>query len=376
MILAHELGHYLTARLFDVHVLEFSVGMGPKLFSWRSKKSGISYSLRLLPIGGFVQMVGENGEDGPVSPERPEEQADAEAYAADSGESEPSTSAADDPRALSKKPKWQRFIILAAGGVTNIVIGMLLACVLVVSMPAIGSTVISNFNEGALSDSYLREGDVITKINNTPVGGHMLLAYSIMYYGDKPVDVTVIRGADVKVNGKGEVVSYSGGEKMILRGVVFPSEKDDSSGAVFGSMDFKVKRAQKDFGRVVAQSVEYSGMMIRTVWDSIFDLIRGRYGIGSVSGPVGVSSEIGSAAKSGFSSLVYIVAILSVNLGVVNLLPIPALDGGHITFLLIEAIIRKPIKASVKSKINTVAIILLFGLATAIMIKDVIGLFA
>lgn len=378
MILAHELGHYLTARLFDVHVLEFSIGMGPKIISKRSKKSGIVYSLRLLPIGGYVRMVGEDADDGPAQRiENAEDPGAAPGETEADGADEPSPHgiAADDPRSLSKKPKWQRFIILASGGVTNIVIGMLLASVLVITMPALGSTVIGEFEENAVSDSVLQKGDVVVKINGNPVSGHLLLAYSIMYYGDRPIDVTVIRGADIRVNDDGEVVSYSGGERITLEDVVFPSEKDAGSGATFGNMDFRVYRAEKNFGRVVSQSLEYSGMMIKTVWDSIYDLIRGRFGFEAVSGPVGVSSEIGAAAESGPSGLIYVVAILSINLGIVNLLPVPALDGGHILFLLIETVIRRPIKASVKSRINTVAIMLIFGFAIVVMIKDFIGLF-
>jgi len=309
MILAHELGHYTMARVFDVHILEFSIGMGPKIFSRKSKKTGIVYSLRALPIGGFVQMVGENGEDEMNEREKSEYGAH-EDDGADGGSSEKGASGesapvegesqADDPRALSKKPIWQRLLILAAGGVTNIVIGIILTFVLVMTMQTLGSTVIGDFNENATSNAKLQAGDVVVRVKNTPVTGHMMLAYSIMHSGNKPIDITVVRGADIVYNDDGEVVSYSGGERIVLEDVVFPPDTvDEYGGAVFGDMDFRVYRAEKNFGSVIQQSLEYSAMMIKTVWDGLFDLIRGRYGFEAVSGPVGVSSEIGSAAKSG-----------------------------------------------------------------------------
>ncbi len=367
LILVHELGHYLTARLFDVHILEFSIGMGPKIISRKSKKNGIIYSLRLLPIGGYVQMVGENGEEGLNEAEKAkyfEENPEMAQYA-------------DDPRALSKKPIWQRMIIIAAGGVTNIVIGLLLTVVMVAGMPVLGGTAVAAFDEDATSVNYgLQKEDIIVKVNNTSVSTHMMLAYSVMYYGDAPIDLTVVRGADIKYNEKGQMVSYKGGEKIKLEDVVFPSETFDEYGnAVYGDMDFKIYAVEKNLLSTLSQSAEYGRMMIKTVWDGLFDLIRGKYGIEAFSSPVGISGEIGDAAKSGSSSLLYIVVLLSVNLGIINLLPIPALDGGHLMFYVIELIIRRPISPKVKGYLNAAFMVLIFGFAFFIMFKDVVNLF-
>ena len=291
----------------------------------------------------------------------------------------------DDPRALSKKPIWQRMIIIAAGGVTNILIGIILTFAMVLSMPALGSTVVAEFAESAASnvgEQALMKDDIILKINDTRVSTHMMLAYQIMHDGDKPVNITVVRGAELIYNEEGEYVSYSGGEEIILTGVEFPKiggegvdEALKDSDAAFGDMDFSVYRIEKSAGVCFSQSAEYSRMMVKTVWDSIFDLIRGRYGVEALSGPVGVSSEIGTAAKGGPSSLLYIIVLLSVNLGIINLLPIPALDGGHLLFLFIELIRRKPIDPELKGKINGIALMLLFALAIFIMFKDIVGLF-
>ena len=373
LILTHELGHYITARIFDVHILEFSIGMGPKLISKKSKKTGIIYSLRLLPIGGFVQMVGENGDETMTEEER-------QRYASETSENtEPEFYDAellDDPRALSGKPIWQRMIIIAAGGLTNIIIGILLTFALVMSMPVLGSTVIGEFDEGASSSAVekLQEGDVVVKVGHTRVSTHMMLAYEIMHSGYEPIDITVIRGADIKYSDDGKVISYSGGEREVIKDVEFPKEQIEGCNVVYGVMDFRVYASERTAGLTFRSALEYSRMMIKTVWDSIFDLIRGRYGVEAISGPVGVSREVGSAAKSGGSSLLYLVVLLSINLGVVNLLPIPALDGGQMVFYLIELIRGKPISAEIRGRINAVALMLLFGFAILIMIKDVIQL--
>lgn len=372
LILTHELGHYITARIFDVHILEFSVGMGPRIISRKSKKTGIIYSLRLLPIGGFVQMVGENGEDTLNESELRRYGEGSEAANAPERALPP-----DDPRALSKKPVWQRMIIIAAGGVTNILIGIILTFAMVMNMPALGGTVVAEFSEGATScaENKLRKDDIILKVNNTRVSTHMMLAYSVMYYGDKPVDLTVIRGAELHFNEEGEYISYSGGEKIVIEDVEFPRSSAEEVGAVFGDMDFSIYRTEKNLSSTLHQSSEYCRMMVKTVWDGLYDLIRGRYGIEAVSGPVGVSSEIGTAARQGSTSFLYIIILLSVNLGIVNLLPIPALDGGHLVFLIIELIRGKPVDPEIRGRINGVALIILFGFAIFIMFKDIVGLF-
>ena len=364
----HELGHYITARIFDVHILEFSIGMGPKLISKRSKKTDIVYSLRLFLIGGYVRMVGENDGEAPTEEER------------QTGEdTEPAVSGAglvDDPRALCEKPIWQRIIITAAGGITNIIIGILLTFALVMSMPALGSTVIGEFNEGAASsaEGMLEEGDVVVKVGSTRVSTHMMLSYEIMHSGYRPVDITVIRGADIRYSDDGKVISYSGGKREVIKNVEFPKEQVEGYNVVCGVMDFRVYAAERTVALTLSSVCEYSRMMIKTTCDSIFDLIRGRYGIEALSGPVGVSREVGSAAKSGGSSLLYLVIMLSVYLGIFNLLPIPALDGGQIVFYLIELIRGKPISAGIRGRINAVALMLIFGFAIFIMIKDVIKL--
>ncbi len=331
LIFIHEFGHYIFARIFKVKINEFSIGMGPKLLWHDSKKTGIRYALSMFPIGGYVAMAGEDGES-------------------------------DEPNAFHKKPAWQRFIITAAGAAVNLIAGFIIMTILVASVP-IGNTTVAEFHdkkdtgyEISSSESGLMAGDVITEIGGKSVKILDELSYEIMRRGHKPVDVTVIRD----------------GKETVLYNVVFPGMSEE--GQSFGVMDFKVYRIEKDFGSVASHAVRKSFLTVRMCWESIYDLITGRYTFGAVSGPVGISSAIGDAAKSGVLSLLNIAALISINLGFMNLLPIPALDGGRLITLLVEMITKKKLPPKVEGTINFVGLMLLLGLSFVIMIKDVIQL--
>ncbi len=327
LILLHELGHYLFARRFGVDIEEFSIGMGPKIFSKVSKKTGILYSLRLLPIGGYVAM---NGED----------------------------SDSESENAFGNKKVWQRIVITAAGGVINVIVGIILMTAFVISSPVLAGTTVGEFSEGASSPYYgLELGDEIIKVNGTRVYTSQELVYEIMHDGIRPVDLTVIRN----------------GEKITVENVEFGTS--DIEGVSLGTPDFKVYRVEKSFANVMKHSFGYSTLAIRQVWESLFDLVSGRYGLNEVSGPVGTTQVIGQAAKRGPIYVVYLAALISVNLGIINLMPIPALDGGRIVFLIIEAIRRKKLPSSVEARIHQVGIMLLMLLMLVVTCKDVINLF-
>ncbi len=333
LIFIHEFGHYITARLFKVTIDEFSIGMGPRLMWYESKRSKIRYTLAMLPIGGFVAMPGEDGED--------------EEYR-------------DDPNTFDKKPAFSRLIIVAAGAIVNIVVGFVFMLILT-SMIKIGSTTVAAFPENneyeiSSSESGLAVGDEIISIDGVRVDILDELSYEIMRRGNEPVDVVVIRG----------------GEEITLYDVEFPTAEE--SGQTFGVMDFKVYEKEKGFGNVLSFSWQKSTLIVRMCWESLFDLIRGRYSFAAVSGPVGISSAIGEAASMGFASLLYMVALISINLGVMNLLPLPALDGGRIIMLFIELITRKKLPAKVEGIINAVGLVLLLGLSAVVMVKDIFTL--
>ena len=346
LILIHEFGHYIFARIFGVTVKEFSIGMGPKLLWYDSKKTGIRYTLAMLPLGGFVSMAGEDEES-------------------------------DDPNSFEKKPAWQRFIITAAGAAINVLAGLLAMTILCSIVPKdgttpLGGTTVHSFVESeALSHSSeeygLRVGDKITRVNGKRVTILDELSYEIMRNGNKPIDLVVERITVVN-----EQTGETKTETVPLKDVRFPTAVEQEQ--TFGTMDFRVWGEKQTFGSVIGHSFKKSVLIVRMCWESIFDLITGRYTLAAVSGPVGISSAIGDAARAGISTLLYMVALISINLGVMNLLPLPALDGGRLLCLLIEMITRKKIPAKIESVIHGIGLLLLLGLSILIMFKDIFQL--
>lgn len=333
-IFIHEFGHYFFARLFKVSITEFSIGMGKKILSKTSKKTGIKYSLGILPIGGYVAMVGENEDS-------------------------------DDPNALSKKPAWQRFIIIIAGAVVNLIFGIILMLwlVAVTTGNGIATNEVWGYEEDAsyniTSDQYgLMADDIIVEIDGKRTYNAYDISYEIMRKGVNPIDVTVMRD----------------GDRVVLEDVQFPVSTTD--GVSLGSMDFKVKGKEATFGGIVLHTVQRSAMTVRMVWESLFDLITGRYSIQAVSGPVGITETIvettDNAVKTkDYSSVLYIAAIICINLGVMNLLPLPALDGGRLFFILIEIIFRRPVPSKIENAIHATGMYLLLLFMLFISLKDV-----
>ncbi len=326
MIMIHELGHFLFAKKFGVTIEEFSIGMGPKILS-KKGKDGVVYSLRALPIGGYVAMVGETEES-------------------------------EDPNAFNRKPAWQRFIIVIAGAIMNLLVAIIIMIILTICTSHFGSTVIGEFNDNSISDEYgLQVGDEIIKVAGTSVHTYDELSYEIMRSGYEPIDVTVIRN----------------GEKRTFN-VTFPQMV--SQNVVFGSMDFRVYGEDKTFSTVVKNAFFSIKSTIKMIWDSIFDLLSGRYGIEQVSGPIGVTGAITQAAQFGAHSFFYMVVVISINLGVFNLLPIPALDGGTLVFLIIEMIAKKPVPRKIEERIKLVGFALLMLLVIFVTFKDIFSLFS
>ncbi len=368
MVVIHELGHFIFAKLFRVTVLEFSVGMGPAIFTTKKKKfqskinpdtdedpekesdeyvsldtsvldqtdvlpEKTAFSIRALPIGGYVSMAGEDN-------------------------------ASDDVNAFCNKPVWQRFIITVAGAVMNIILGIICMFTLVGIESAqdgyLASNTIHAFQENSVSDkcdSPLLAGDTVIRVDGVRVHTGNELVYEIMNSGYEPIELVVIRD----------------GREIILEDVVFPTE--ENSGATFGNYDFIMRAEEANFGTIMKHSVFRSFSTVKVIFDSLKDLVTGRYGADAVSGPVGMAGAVGEATKSGITSLLYLFTLITMNLGVFNLLPIPALDGGRIVFLIIEGIIRRPVKKEVEQTINTVGIMILMALMLFITLKDIVNLF-
>lgn len=335
LIFIHELGHYTTARIFGVKIEEFAIGMGPKLASFTSDKTNITYSWRLLPFGGFVSMAGEDEES-------------------------------TDENALNKKPAWQRFIIMIAGSFMNLLLGVIVIAAMVLSSGNLYGTQVDGFPEGTeISETEgvggMFDGDVIVKIGRHKVHTLYDLSYTIMHDAAKPTDVTVIRN----------------GEKVVLEDFLFPTT--ESEGHTFGARFFYVGEVTFSFGNVVKQIFYRSLTTVRMIWDSLIDLIVGEYGVKDMSGPVGVTKIISEAAKSskedGGQTLMYLVSLIAVNLGVFNLIPFPALDGFRAFLLLIEAVTGLHVSPKTEAYINFAGLALLMLLMVAVSFFDVSKLF-
>ena len=326
LIFIHELGHFLCARVCGVGIKEFAIGMGPKLFSWKSKKYETVYGLRLLPIGGFVSMVGEDEES-------------------------------VEDNAFCNKSVFKRISIVLAGPLMNILLGFLLMLVLVVGQKTLLGTTIYQFDQNALSSDKLYVNDEIIKIGNTRVYTFQDVIYEIMNQGNDTIDITVKRD----------------GKKIVIDDVNFPIISEQ--GVEFGEYDFIPYAERGTFANYLKHALSRSLSTVKMVIDSIVDLVGGRYGMQAVSGPVGVTEVIVDAAKTGFYTLLYVVIVISINLGVFNLVPFPILDGGRLLFLCIEGIRRKPIKKEVEGYINFVATLILFAFMAFVIVKDVFGLF-
>ena len=326
----HEFGHFFFARLFKVPVLEFAIGMGPKIYSWEGKH-GTKYALRAFPIGGFVQMEGEEG-------------------------------TSENPMAYNNLNPWKKIIVTAAGPIVNIVFAIILMFALVISTPTLGSTTVGGFLDNSVSHAKLQINDEIIKVGDVKVHTGEEVYYEVMMQGYEAVDITVKRD----------------GEVIVLEDVVFNTVEE--SGAVLGDLDFQLYALSAlgdvSFFDYLYQAFYRSINMVKMVYDSLWGLLTNRFGIDAVSGPVGMVETVGQVASVSIGALINLVVLISMNLGIFNLLPIPALDGGRIVFHLIDGIAgRKVIKKEVEDTINGITMILLLGFMLLVSIKDVIGLF-
>lgn len=324
LIFIHEFGHFFTARRCGVTIKEFAIGMGPKLFSWKSKKYETKYALRLFPIGGFVSMVGED-------------------------------EASDDEGAFCNKKVWQRFLITIAGPAMNIILGFLLMLIVVLNQP-IASTTIAGFDDNAVSNAQLQVDDKILSVDGVPVKSGTEAVYEIMNKGFEPIDITVERA----------------GSKLSLKDVSFSTFEEQ--GVIFGEVDFKVYPQERTFFTLISQTFTRSLSTVKMVIDSLVGLLSGRFGLDAVSGPIGVAEVVGEAAKTDWLQFLYIVTVLTINLGVFNLIPFPALDGGRTLFLIIEGIRRKPLNRNVETYINLAGMLILFAFMIFISFKDIMKL--
>ena len=359
VIAIHEFGHFSAAKLSGIQVNEYSIGMGPALF--KKIVGSTQYTLRLLPIGGYVAMEGEG------SPESNAAQRERDA-AGGAGEAEEEDGLESwnpippEQRTGIPFPEaaiWKRAIVMAAGPLMNFVLGfaVLLGLIALRSDP-IASRVIYSIADGALcGQTGLQAGDEIVAVN----GRRCFIANDILY----ELVRTQNTQADFTVRRDGKLVQ--------LPGVQFDTYTDES-GNTRMNIGFTVYALEKTPANVLKETFNSELYYSRIFFTSLVDLLRGRESINNLSGPVGIVSAISQAASYGLTDVLELLVLITVNLGVFNLLPVPALDGGRLVFLAVEAVIRRPVSERVQESLTLATFILLFGLMIFATYNDVLRL--
>lgn len=341
IILLHEFGHFIAAKICGIYVKEFAFGMGPVILRKKGKET--EYVIRAFPIGGSCSFEGEDG-----------------GYDDDYNEVEE-----PNPRAFNRKPVWQRMIVILAGPIMNLILGFIVVVISLCSSSAIASTTISDFKDQSVSSSYLMRNDEILSIDGLPVFSISDVSYKLQSSDRKNENGNLVY--DFVVRRNGETVTLKDVEFMTIH-------NDNGSDGVY--FDFVVYRLEKNFPNVIVQSFRECCSTARLIIMTLIDMIQGKYGINDLSGPIGVGTVISNAvSKYTFSDFMSLVSLITINVGVFNLLPIPALDGCRFIFLLIELIRRKPVKPQVEGMVHFVGFALLMLLMLVVTFNDIVKLF-
>lgn len=380
VIAIHEFGHFMVAKLCGVQVNEFSIGMGPVLC--KRVRKGTQYSIRALPVGGFVALEGEespeskqaeeNTDEEPLSPHSDADSSPSRGAKADAGKPDlpPLSGEVAEPTGsdgevspsgipLNEAPVWQRALIMLAGAGMNFVLGFVVMAILITAQSEpITSKVLYQVEENALcGQTGLQAGDKILAVNGRRCFVANDILYELMRTEDYTADFTVLRD----------------GKKVELSGVQFDTWQDDK-GETHMSLGFTVygiKKTPLNVLKEAGNSVLYYG---RIIFASLSDLLRGRESINDLSGPVGIVTAIGQAASYGWQDLLEMLALITVNVGIFNLLPFPALDGGKVVFLLIEGVTGHAVPEKIQSGLIVAAFALLFGLMIFATYNDILRL--
>ena len=365
VIAIHEFGHFAVAKLCGVQVNEFSIGMGPVLL--KKMHHGTQYSLRALPVGGFVALEGEEspesqqaeGEERSDLEERPLSQRSGADSSPNGGASKEEEVSQPTGKPLNEAPVWQRALIMAAGACMNFLLGFVVMAILLAAQnEPITSRVIYAVEDGALcGQTGLEAGDKVLAVNGRRcfVANDML--YELMRTEDYSASFTVLRD----------------GKKVELPRVQFDTWQDED-GETHMSLGFTVYGIRKTPINVIKEawnSVLYYG---RIIFTSLMDLLRGRESINDLSGPVGIVTAIGQAASYGWQDLLELLALITVNVGIFNLLPFPALDGGKVVFLFIEGVTGHAVPEKIQSGLTLAAFALLFALMIFATYNDIVRL--
>ena len=335
IVLVHEFGHFFFAKLFGIYVYEFAIGMGPKIFSKKGKKGETVYSLRAIPIGGFCQLAGEGLDEDEKLPK---------------------------DRLLQSKPVWQRFLVMFFGAGNNFILALVVLFFLglIVGSPS-NETVIPGVISGSPAElAGLQAGDDIRYINgNRTKTLDDIQLYLTIAKGE--TEITVLRN-DKEETVKVTPLTKEEQEKM-------PEKERYSYG-----IEFK-RELEHGFFAAIKYSFTKFASLYRQMFITIKELFTGGVSLRELSGPVGIYTAVDQTRTSGFSNIIYLLALLSLNVGFVNLIPFPAFDGGRIVFLIIEKIKGKPVKVETENLVHTIGFFLLLALIIYVTINDIIRLF-
>lgn len=328
LVIVHEFGHFITAKRGGVQVNEFWIGMGPTLL--KKQHNGTLYCLKLLPFGGACVMEGEDSES-------------------------------DNDHAFGKASLPRRMLIVAAGALMNFLVGFLIVLAVIQPNGPNGGYIVSTIDSidpasTAAAEGGLQAGDEILEVDG----------YNILLRSD--FEMALSRGMDTTY----EVVVRRDGEKVTLPAVVLEATIEGEDGRKMIGLTFTEQ--PDSIGMHVNMAVRTSLNYARLVWVSLGMLVSGQVGVDQLSGPVGVASVMATTASYSISAFLQLVAFISINLGVMNLLPLPALDGGRLVFLIIEGIRRKPVPAKYEGYIHAAGLMLLLALMVYVTGQDIVRL--
>lgn len=333
-VFIHELGHFIFAKKAGVYVYEFSLGMGPAIFKHQSKKSETLYAIRLFPIGGFVQLAGE---DVDLDKEIPEE------------------------KRMQSKTWLQKFMVMIAGISFNFILAIIIFIIVALntgvpqSKPIIAKVTI----DSPAYNTNLATNDVVLKVNGKKVNSLDMynLEYSVHKDSTLIFEVRKENGEIEEITIEPELVEYEDGKQEYRYG--FELNTDREKGIL----------ASIKYGFIKVFS------LIKQMFFIILYLITGKISLSNLAGPVGIYQVVGETAKSGFMNILFLIGYICTNVGFVNLIPIPAFDGGRILFLIIEKIRRKPISPKVENMIHSIGFAFLIALMIFITYNDIIRIF-